>query len=268
MSKIYTKEEAIALKKIAFKKLNNLLESYIAKSPPSNEKETDYTKKAALISKWIEQYVNYISFENNFKPTRNISYARGDVVFVNFGFGVGSEFGGNHYAVVLDKDNKHNASNVTVVPLSSRKDDKDVYERDVDLGNELYEKIHLKLKTNLKNLVENLSKNKLMLSLLSDEVGSSQKSLSEDNDIERLQQELKQQQKLLETEIDNAKKVQKELLSLKEGSVAKLEQIRTISKIRIYNPKRKSNSLYGIRFSKPSMQKINDRIKELYVFNE
>ena len=54
---------------------------------------------------------------------------------------------------------------------------------------------------------------------------------------------------------------------MKNGSVAKIEQITTVSKQRIYIPKNKNDLLYGISFSKEAMEKINDKIKELYIFN-
>lgn len=265
MGKKYTKEEAILLKKKSFKKLNQLLESLINKTAPSADSDVDYIKKAALISKWIEQYCNYISFEEKFIPTKNISYHRGDIVFVNFGFGVGSEFGGSHYAVVLDKHSKHSASNVTVVPLSSFKEGKEIYERDVSLGNELYEKMHLKLKTNLTHLISELSSITLMLNMLEN---SSEETPSDIAKIKQLQSSLSAKKDSLGAEIESIKSVKAELINLKEGSIAKIEQIRTISKMRIYNPKGTSDPLYGIRFSEESMQKINEKIKELYIFDE
>ena len=53
---------------------------------------------------------------------------------------------------------------------------------------------------------------------------------------------------------------------MKNGSVAKIEQITTVSKQRIYIPKNKKDLLYGISFSKEAMEKINGKIKELYIF--
>lgn len=268
MAKKYTKDEAIMLKKKSFKKLNTLLESFINKPLPTNAGETDYIKKAALISRWIEQYSNYISFEEKFNPKKNISYQRGDIVFVNFGFGVGSEFGGNHYAVVLDKSSKHSASNITVIPLSSLKENSEVYERDIYLGNELYEKLQLKLKTNLMNLMDELANINLMLKVIEEKTEALNKNISKIDEIVQLQSDLSDKQIALEKEIDDTKRIKNELASLKEGSVAKIEQIRTISKIRIYNPKGKNDPLYGIRFSESTMEKINSKIKELFIFGE
>ena len=267
MSKEYTKNDAILAKKKAFKKLNTLLESFINKPLPTNDKEVNYVKKAILISKWIEQYVNYISFEEKFDPAKNINYKRGDIVFVNFGFGVGSEFGGSHYAAVLDKNNKHSASSITVIPLSSYKNT-EVYDRDVYLGNELYEKMQLKLKTQTIHLRDAYTSNSLLLKLLQEKIDIPDKSDSNYEEIDQLIQELNIKQNLLSLEISDAERIRSELENLKQGSVAKIEQIRTISKMRIYNPKNTRDPLYGIRFSESTMKKINSKIKELYIFEE
>ena len=63
LSKAYTQDEAIALKKKCFKSLTKMLESYIAKPVPASSDDTDYMKKAALIAKWLNQYANYLLFE-------------------------------------------------------------------------------------------------------------------------------------------------------------------------------------------------------------
>ena len=55
---------------------------------------------------------------------------------------------------------------------------------------------------------------------------------------------------------------------MKEGSIAKIEQLTTISKMRIYVPKKSTDFLAGIRFSQNAMSRINAKIKELYIFDE
>ena len=47
-----------------------------------------------------------------------------------------------------------------------------------------------------------------------------------------------------------------------------VEQIRAISKMRIWDPKNTSGILYGIRLSDSTMDKINAKIKELFVFEK
>lgn len=262
MSKIYTKEDVIVAKKQCFKKLNTLLESLMAESGATNV--IGHLKKAALISKWISQYTNYISYEEKFTPYRLINYKRGDIVFVNFGFNIGSEFGGEHYAVVIDKNNDRNSSTVTVVPLSSYKPEKELHKNDLYLGNELFEKLSLKLRTLTPQLREKSVNNELLLNLVKDK-----RALNSDLDeLDALLTKLEKENDQLSRELDKAESIKNELLTLKQGSIAKIQQITTISKMRIYNPKNTSDPLYGIRFSEKTMKLINTKLKEFYIFDE
>ena len=145
MSKQLDKSEVIIHKKEAIKSLNALLEKYI------NSGDYSLLKKADLIAYWFETFSNYIDFEARFDSSRLIRYSRGDVIRVNFGFNIGKEMGGLHFAVVLDNDNKQNADVITVLPLSST-DGKAVHPRSVDLGMELFEKISSVQENLLRNL--------------------------------------------------------------------------------------------------------------------
>ncbi|WP_236717729.1 type II toxin-antitoxin system PemK/MazF family toxin [Rummeliibacillus stabekisii] len=61
----------------------------------------------------------------------------GEVVLAHFGFNVGAEYGGMHYAVVIKKDKKSNPL-LNVVPLSSLKEGQtvdDLHTEDVYMGN-------------------------------------------------------------------------------------------------------------------------------------
>ena len=146
MAKSFTKEDVIQNKKEAIKSLNKLLELYI------NDPSMKYLKKAHLISYWIKDYVNLINFEENFDPTKNIAYKRGNIVKLNFGFNIGSEYGGLHYGIVLDNKNGHNSPVLTIIPLTSRKDNKTIHNNSVDLGNEIYRSLKLKYDTIAKSL--------------------------------------------------------------------------------------------------------------------
>ena len=57
-----------------------------------------------------------------------------------------------------------------------------------------------------------------------------------------------------------------EIAKLKTGSMAVTNQITTVSKQRIYTPKRSEDFLYGISLSASAMDKINAKLKELYFF--
>ena len=59
---------------------------------------------------------------------------------------------------------------------------------------------------------------------------------------------------------------QKELERMKLGSMAVVNQITTVSKQRIYIPKKSTDFLYGITLSTSAMDKINEKLKKLYIF--
>lgn len=66
--------------------------------------------------------------------------------------------------------------------------------------------------------------------------------------------------------IVNLRKIEKEISQMKEGSIALVNQITTVSKIRIYDPKNLNGVLSGITLSQEQMEKINNKIKDLYIF--
>ena len=141
MSTDFSKEDVIQNKKQAIKKLNSMLEGFI--NDPSGQR----LKKANLLSYWIKDYVRMLSFEETFDPKKNIAYKRGDIVKLNFGFNIGSEYGGLHYAIVINNKNPHSSSVVTVIPLTSQKNNNSTHPNDVELGNELYRNLKLKYDT-------------------------------------------------------------------------------------------------------------------------
>ena len=96
----------------------------------------DY-KQQHIINDWMVTWSKYIAFENTFDPRRLIYYKRGDIVLAHFGYNVGNELGGVHYAVVVESDNNLTSGIVTVVPLSSLEDGRaedDLHKSEVYLG--------------------------------------------------------------------------------------------------------------------------------------
>ena len=284
MSKSITKEDVIRNKKDAISKLNNLLERYI------NDKSGEHLKKANLISFWLKDFVRYIGFEESFDPKRNISYKRGDIVKIGFGFNVGSEYGGLHCAVVLDNQNDHASPVVNVIPLTSVKESSTVSDRhNVDLGNEIYRLLKIKCDTAAKSLAEEQEKintNKLnfeaLLSLaesaleeVDEKVPDSPEYKEKMDDISKVLVSVKtiliqlgQQLDHSQTVEEELSKISSEVSSMKQGSIALVGQITTVSKMRIYDPKKSKDVLYGITLSAENMDKINDKVKELYVFSK
>lgn len=93
-------------------------------------------KRGKLFLDWLELQNKYLIWEESFDPTRLRKYNRAEIVLANFGFNTGSEYGGMHYAVVVD-DNKKSNPVVNVVPLSSLEEnetEEDVHPDDVYLG--------------------------------------------------------------------------------------------------------------------------------------
>lgn len=278
MSKVIDRETVIKNKKSAIQQLNKLLESYI------NDSSNAHLKKANLISYWIKDYVRYLNFEETFDPKKYISYKRGDVIKVGFGFNVGAEYGGLHYAVVLDKLNDHASSVVTVAPLTSLKAGSLLDRHDVNLGNEIYRLVKIKYDTVVKTLQEDreeLTKNMCYLdsvtTMLKKNIGNSTadvpfsdssetgKLLLESN---QMLDDLRAQAAHFDLVFDELEKISSEISRMKQGSVALIGQITTISKMRIYDPQKSKDVLYGISLSEENMIKINEKIKELYVFSK
>lgn len=281
MSKDFTKEDVISNKKAAIKALNNLLEHYI------NDPSGNHLKKANLISYWLKDYVRFINFEEQFDPKRNISYKRGNIVKFNFGFNIGSEYGGLHYGVVLDNHNAQSSPVITVIPLTSVKDNGPIHNNNVELGNELYRLLKIKydtinqtLKEEQEEILTTIQAFSALVSLTDDVIleladcdkGStefSQKLLTGQQYLDAakyLQTEWEQKQKHNQEEQDYLNKIGKEIAQMKEGSIALVNQITTVSKIRIFDPRNLKGVLSGISLSEESMEKINAKLKELYVF--
>lgn len=280
MAKTIDKELVIQNKKEAIKQVNKLLEFYITE--PSGK----YLKKANLISYWLKEYARYIDFEDKFEPSRNIAYKRGNVIKVNFGFNVGNEYGGLHYAVVLDNKNEHRSPVVTVIPLTSFADDKTVHHNSVMLGNDIYKMLKVKYDTTLKALEDEeneiIKSHAAINALLSiarnalDDIKSTdendaahEKMLEVERCIEKvnlLDDSWQEKAKHNKQQKEYLDKIGAEIKNMKKGSVALVNQITTISKMRIFDPKNAKGVLSGISLSEENMGKINNKIKELFVF--
>lgn len=282
MSKEYTKDDVIQNKKEAIKSLNKLLESYI------NDKSDKHLKKANLISYWLKDYVRMIDFEEKFNPSRNIAYKRGNIVKLNFGFNIGAEYGGLHYGIVLDNKNAHSSPVVTIIPLTSVKDTKEIHSNSVDLGNDIYRLLKLKYDTISKSLKEEqeeiesaLSLFKQLVRLTKQTVGELQKCEQGSEEFKKkladaqdyLEASYKLQDAWKEKEAHNKEqqeyldKIGLEISHMKEGSIALVNQITTVSKMRIFDPRNLKGVLAGISLSKENMEKINQKMKDLYVFD-
>lgn len=157
----------------------------------TNWTESKY-KKSVLLSYWFNDYIRLLKHEDKFKNQGQYQkYKRGQILFVNFGYRIGHELGGNHYCVVISKKDSIYSGNITVIPLRSFKG-----------------KINHKFQVDLK-----------------------------------------------------AKELSKK-------SIADINQITTISKSRIINPIRSNDTLSGVRLDSHYLDKINLKVKELFIFDK
>ena len=168
------KEDVIKNKNEAIKMMTDYLDNCLEIDNNTN------IKKVNLISYWLKDYIKYIKDEKNFNPTNLKTYERGDIIKVNLGFNIGSEMGGLHYCVVIDKKNNRNSPVVTVIPLSSQKIDKinknsiilgnDIYNKLVEKSNKLLEDNKIEIKENKNKLLSGIKLSNENLDLIDDKM--------------------------------------------------------------------------------------------------
>lgn len=205
--------------------------------------------RADKLCYWLRDYVKFLDYEKRFDPEKLRRYKRGDILKVHLGYNVGSEEGGLHYAVVLDRNNSIKCSTVTVIPLTSVKPTTDIQNLrpgNVYLGNELF----TNLNSNASLLYQQLK------SMLGDLLEKDECS-TDDN----LRPELDR----INSELDRLKRMRTEIQKMKKGSIALTRQITTISKIRIYDPKTSHDVLSGVRLSNEKLDAIDNAVSEYFI---
>lgn len=164
---------------------------------------------------------------------------------------------GLHYCVVLDKKNVKSHSTLTVVPLNSKKDYKKICNSDVYLGTNIFENTLKKARSVLKSINKELTYN------IEEKMGEYYKG----NTLIKIDEQEAKQYHIEMQKIRNVEKIIKELEKMKIGTVALVNQITTISKQRIYDPKNDSDILAGIKLSQENMKLIDEKIKKFFIDN-
>ena len=249
------KKEVINNKNEAINKINEYLDNCIIQ-------DDKHLKKANLLSYWLKDYFRYLEQEEVFNSSYLKEYSRGDIIKVNLGFNVGNEEGGLHYCVVLDKKNAKSYSTLTVIPLSSIKNTTKPNKTSVFLGEEIYNSLFDKC-----NYLIDKGRNEIHI--LRQEM-QELKVLPENTEEERIVKEYRMStldRKLFANQenLELILKINNELSQMKKGTIALANQITTISKQRIYNPKKDLDILSGIKLSAEKMSLIDKKIKELYI---
>ena len=220
---------------------NKLKQQAIAQITDFIDKIDD--KKATLFCYWMKDYIKFLDFEVDFNPISLKKYKRGEIIKAHLGFNIGSEEGGLHYCVVLENNNSIHSPVITVAPLTSVKPGKNPPTHrltELYIGDEVFNALSSKIRGQLD----------LLKSLLIDS-----NSLTPD--------ELNK----LNRQVESLNLQNKELSKMKRGSIILLGQITTISKIRIYDPKRNGDVLSKVKLSNITLDKIDEALIKLYTKN-
>lgn len=231
------------------------LKYFITNLAKSEEKHD--LKRASLLSYWIDSYTEYIKKEKTFNVEKLPKYHRGDILKINFGYRIGNELGGLHYAIVLDNNNSKKSGVITVIPLVSQKEGFKNSHYKQSLNNGLYHLADKKIKRvteENRRLLFKAVKNLEMYLSTSDE----------NEKKERLAKESSRKIIKFQKNIDQLNIWQKDIEKLKTGSVVDYGQIITVSKQKIYEPIKTSDLLYGIKISDEDMALIDEKLRLSY----
>lgn len=196
-------------------------------------------KQAKLLTFWLNDWnKKYLIYESSFDPKTLIKYSKGNIVKLHFGYNIGSEQGGLHYAVVLDKNNSKSSKTLTVIPLRSLKESEAI--DDIDERFELF----------------------LGEALFIDKLEYVEMKIAEIEEAIRLiTPEDPEYTKL----INLRDKFNKESTNLRKGSVAIFSQIRTVSKQRISEPIKSYHSLAKYKLDEKTISALDECIKKSYL---
>lgn len=250
MSKAKTTEELLKHSAQSLEILKNYILSLI-----SSDDESDHGK-ADKLCYWISDWAGFLQCERGFSPRSLTTYKRGQIIKVHLGFNIGSEEGGLHYGIVLEKDNTRSSPVVTIVPLTSVKKDTSITNLrpgNIYIGDELFAKLNAKasgLQSQINSELRYL--NQFTSTLPEDGIDD-----TELNIITGLSFMLKAKREKLD-------KIKKEILKMKSGSIALLNQITTISKLRIYDPKNDEDVFANIRLSGTLLDVIDEALVRKY----
>ena len=261
-------------------------------------------KRSDKIAQWIENWVKYLKIEQGFNSRSIQALKRGSIVYADFGFNVGREYGGLHYAIVLNKIDARSNHLLHVLPLTSVKETTDISNLkyfQLPIGNEVFQLLSnkaLKKVRELSELYDRFSKkdgelrekvvmvesliedNKKTLEILknlsSSEIDDSSikqiltinKNIDFASDqAEKIRQEAKENAILLaelNEKLEYANKFILKTQNMNKDSIVLLNQVTTISKMRLRDPKNNNSILNGIVLSDDTMDKIDEALKNIF----
>lgn len=229
-------------------------------------------EKARRIEIWLNSFFYYVDKEDSHYEERIPNIHRGKILYVDFGYNVQSEFRYNHYCVALH-DSPRKSHKVTVVPITSKQ-----HPGLLPIYNELGNALETAIKEQEKSLfwkpyrkvVSEVYARK-NISLFSPVIGSYSTVypncsqfihyIKTPFDTEDPFQEYLNNM-LVSLEI--FKVFIEESPKLLESSYLRVEDITTISKARIIQPKRNTHPLYYLKLSDETLNKLDNELIRLF----
>ena len=245
MGRDLTKEELMRHKEESLSRIGDYIDTLIESS------DRKIREKADKLSYWLEDWTTFLDFESCFSPSSLRRYKRGEIIKAHLGYNIGSEEGGLHYCVVIDKKNSKNSPVVTVVPLTSVKAKTDLehlHLGNIYIGNELFTNLNSKISYTDKILTSRLCELKNSVDALTSDTPQNQRD------------QIRASLDMCKRDLDLIERMRKEVAKMKIGSIALVCQMRTISKIRIYDPKTNYDILSGVKLSNEKLDLIDKEI--------
>ena len=241
-------------------------------------------KRADKIDQWIESWTKYLKREQEFNPRSLPLFKRGSVIVVDLGFNVGSEYGGIHYAIVLNKRDSRRNHLLHILPLTSIKEKTDLEKLkyyQLSLSDEIHRLLIQKAIKGLQTIEAKRNSCINEIHLLNNKLAEIESLANEQQKDPDTNPKL---ESYLETEISNVKLKQEELekivnqitsqsiyieklvekiSKLKKGSIALLNQVTTISKLRILDPINQRSFFNDIVLSTETLDIIDAALKNI-----
>ena len=261
-------------------------------------------KRSDKIAQWIENWTKYLKIEQTYNPKSIQALKRGSIVYADFGFNVGREYGGLHYAIVLNKTDARSNHLLHVLPLTSVKETTDISNLKYFqflIGDEVFQLLINKANRKIIELTElydrfskkddELRERSLMVGSLIEDNKKAFETLKnspdfdkDDSSIEQIQtinknidfasdqadiirQEAKENAILLaelKEKLEYANKFILKTQNMNKDSIVLLNQVTTISKMRLRDPKNNNSILNGIVLSEDTMEKIEEELKNIF----
>lgn len=165
-------------------------------------------------------------------------YKRGQIVLIDFSPSMGSELRGKHFAIVITKKDSPNNGILTVIPLSSK--EKPYY---LDIGNFVSKQVYPQLLNITRELYTALAN-----------LDSSDENEYNVEDVQKVINNVNEFKKVANIYINKNKK-----------SFALVQNITTVSKIRIKKPVNHYDPIKNLIADSLILDLVDNKIKELFI---